>query len=59
MSMVSLLLHETEAEVECLYRCMSQKIFACINYRAREIFGEGKFWQAIQVKTIGKEKFGK
>ena len=27
-------------------------------YRTREIFGGGKFWRTIQVKTIGKEKFG-
>ena len=27
-------------------------------YCTQEIFGEGKFWQTVQVKTIGEEKFG-
>ena len=30
-----------------------------IIYHTREIFGRGRFWQTMQVKAIGKEKFGK
>ena len=29
-----------------------------IGYCTWELFSGGKFWQAIQVKAIGKEKFG-
>ena len=28
-------------------------------YHAQEIFGGGKFWRTMQMKAIGKEKFGK
>ena len=39
----------------------SYDLCVCIcvcTYHAWKIFGGGKFWQTIQVKAIGEEKFG-
>ena len=33
-------------------------VYALIIYHTQEIFGGGKFWRTVQVKAIGKEKFG-
>ena len=38
--------------------CVDELSYTAIAiYRTREIFGREKFWQTIQVKAIGEEKF--